>query len=54
MRTAIFLGLMMVADAIRGTVISPYSSKATDIIGFITVVVILMDIVDFFRDKKTA
>jgi len=53
MRTAIFLGLLIVADAIRGTVISPYSPKATDLIGLITVVIICMDVVDFLRDKKT-
>jgi hypothetical protein len=51
MRTAIFFGFMVVADAIRGNgKLEHYDKDTTIFIGFFMIAIIIMDIIDFFRN----
>jgi len=52
MRTVIFVGLLTLGDAIRGTTGGVYEPETMKVIAFILVTSIIMDIFDFFRDRK--
>jgi hypothetical protein len=53
-RTAIFLGLLYVGDAIGNQPYMETDSNIVEFMGIAVVVFIVMDIVDLFRNKKPA
>ena len=53
MRTVIFVGFLMLGDAVRGMTGGVYEPETVKLIAFIFVASMIMDVVDFLRNKKT-
>jgi len=52
MRTVIIVGFLTLGDAIRNSTVSLYNEESVRLLGFIIVTSMLMDIVDFLRERK--
>ena len=51
MRSVILFGSIIISDAIRGIPNLPYSNATMIFLGFFIVIVMFMDVSDFFKNK---
>jgi len=52
MRTVIIVGFLTLGDAIRNSTAQVYDEDTMRLLGLIIVASMLMDVVDFFRERK--